>query len=229
MSNIIELNKVSKIFTLASQSVTALSDINLEVKTAQIVSITGRSGSGKSTLLHLIGLLDFPTEGDIRINGSKTSELPDILASRLRNESVGFIFQMNNLLPEFTAYENIIMPFLISGGSETEVKDRALNLLHSVGMENRIKHRPGELSGGEQQRVAIARALVMNPPIVLADEPTGNLDKSNSDKIMNLLFKLCEDFELTLLIVTHDRNIADATPSQIRMEDGKIVEVGGAW
>lgn len=229
MAAIIAIQGVTKVFSIASQAVTALNGVDLSIEAAQRVAITGRSGSGKSTLLHLIGLLDAPTEGKIIIKQVDTSSLADRMASKFRNQAVGFIFQMNNLLPDFSALENVIMPYLIAGGQRQKIIPKAMDLLRSVGMENRINHRPGEMSGGEQQRVAIARALVMSPPIVLADEPTGNLDKTNSDKVMNVLHALCEDHQVTLLLVTHDPAIAESMPSSIVMEDGRIVARKGQW
>ena len=155
--------------------------------------------------------------------------MADQQASLFRCRMVGFVFQMNNLLPEFSAIENVMMPGLIAGSRTNEVRDRAATLLASVHMSHREKHRPGELSGGEQQRVAIARALVMAPPLLLADEPTGNLDKKNGELVQELLLNLCHSRGVTMLLVTHDLNLAESLPYQLVMEDGRIVETGGAW
>ena len=226
---IIDLQHISKVYQVESQEVNALIDVSLQVKRGQIIAVTGRSGSGKSTLLHIAGMLDQPSQGRLFINGTDVSRMPDNLSSQFRNATIGFVFQMNNLLPEFSALENVMMPGLIAGLQFGEVQERARRLLSVVNLENRATHRPGELSGGEQQRVAIARALLMQPPIILADEPTGNLDKRNSDAIQGLLFKLCEDHGVSMLLVTHDMNLAAKFPQQIVMEDGRIVERGGKW
>ncbi len=226
---VISLRNLYKIYEIESHKVEALRDVNLDIKRGQMVAITGRSGSGKSTLLHVTGTLDRPTRGQVFLNGTDVSEMPDHLASQFRNSTVGFVFQMNNLLPEFSALENVMMPGLIANASRREVAERAKSLLEAVGLAHRIHHRPGELSGGEQQRVAIARALLMEPPILLADEPTGNLDKRSSQAIQELLMHLCQSNGVTMLLVTHDLALADSLPQQVVMEDGRIVETGGIW
>lgn len=228
-SVVIDLQHISKVYQVEAQQVNALVDVSLQVKRGQIIAVTGRSGSGKSTLLHIAGMLDQPTQGRLSINGTDVSRMPDNLASQFRNATVGFVFQMNNLLPEFSAVENVMMPGLIAGLQFNEVQARAQGLLDAVMLGQRARHRPGELSGGEQQRVAIARALLMQPPIILADEPTGNLDKRNSDAVQELLFRLCTDHGVSMLLVTHDMNLAAQFPTQIVMEDGRIVERGGQW
>ena len=188
------------------------------------VSVTGTSGSGKSTILHMIGTLDRLSSGKVFLNGAEITGMSDQSLSAFRNHTIGFVFQMNNLLPEFSAMENVMMPGLISGGSRSAVKEKASLLLRAVGLSHREKHRPGELSGGEQQRVAIARALLMDPPIILADEPTGNLDRKTSHAIEDLLLQLCEDNSLTMLLVTHDLKLAQKFDKRLIMEDGKIIE-----
>jgi len=224
---IISTKNLQKVYTLEAQKISALSDINLQIPRGTIAAISGKSGAGKSTLLHVIGTLDRPTAGHIFLNGSDASRMSDRVASNFRNRTIGFIFQMNNLLPEFSAVENIMMPGLISGSPKGAVKSRAIDLLRAVGLGEREKHRPGELSGGEQQRVAIARALLMAPPILLADEPTGNLDQKTSDAIQDLLLELCVAHQVTMLLVTHDEDLADRLPSRIVMEDGRVVDDGG--
>jgi lipoprotein-releasing system ATP-binding protein len=226
---IIELQGVYKTYQVERQQVEALRGVNLKVRKGQMVAVTGRSGSGKSTLLHVIGTLDTPSAGLVRLNGKDVSHVSDQAASAFRNRTVGFVFQMNNLLPEFSAIENVMMPGLISGGNRSTLRDRAIQLLKAVDLGHRMDHRPAELSGGEQQRVAIARALLMEPPILLADEPTGNLDKKSGDMVESLLMDLGKRNQLTMLLVTHDLELAKRLPYQVVMEDGNIVDFGGPW
>ena len=227
--HIIQVRDLVKIYQVEAHQVNALQGVSMDVRPGQIVGVTGRSGSGKSTLLHVLGTLDRPTSGQVSLGGIDVAKMPDQQSSLFRCRMVGFVFQMNNLLPEFSAIENVMMPGLIAGRKYSEVRDRAASLLASVHMSQREKHRPGELSGGEQQRVAIARALVMEPPILLADEPTGNLDKKNGELVQELLLDLCHSRGVTMLLVTHDLNLAASLPYRLIMEDGKIVETGGAW
>ena len=203
-----------------------LKKVDLKIPAGKIVSVTGKSGAGKSTLLHLIGALDKPTTGNVLLNGTDVSKVDDQTASSFRNKTIGFVFQMNNLLPEFSAIENVMMPGMIAGVKKAPVHERAKMLLDAVGLGERLNHRPGELSGGEQQRVTIARALLMAPPILLADEPTGNLDNKTSLEIQELLFKLAEQYKMTMLLITHDADLAARLPSRIVMEDGCIKEEG---
>jgi len=223
MDYVITLKGVYKTYKLESLEVEALRGIDLKIPRGVISSIAGPSGSGKSTLLHIMGTLDRPTAGLVEINGTVVADLSDHLLSRFRNSSIGFVFQMNNLLSEFSAIENVMMPGIISGSQAEVVRARAQILLRSVGLAHRENHRPGELSGGEQQRVAIARALLMAPPLLLADEPTGNLDKKTSAHIEELLMGLCQEHGVTMLMVTHDPNLASRLPCAISMEDGKII------
>jgi lipoprotein-releasing system ATP-binding protein len=226
---IIELQGVFKTYQVVEQQVQALRGVNLKIRKGQMVGVTGRSGSGKSTLLHVIGTLDTPSAGIVRLNGKDVSRVSDQTASAFRNRTVGFVFQMNNLLPEFSAIENVMMPGLISGGNRSLLRDRAIKLLQSVELAHRLNHRPAELSGGEQQRVAIARALLMEPPILLADEPTGNLDKKSGELVESLLVELGKKNQVTMLLVTHDGELAKRLPYQVVMEDGNIVDFGGSW
>ena len=226
---IIKLSQVTKTYHIESQKVEALKTLDLDIQKGQVVSIAGRSGSGKSTMLHVTGTLDKPSSGRVVLNGVDVSTLSDTLASKFRNRTVGFVFQMNNLLPEFSAVENVMMPGLIAGGDKSAVKSRAIELLTAVNLKHRLSHRPAELSGGEQQRVAIARALLMEPSILLADEPTGNLDKKSSEIVEGLLLELCRKNGVTMLLVTHDMELAARLPSRVVMEDGRIVETGGDW
>ena len=222
-SSSIRIENVHKYFTLESQVVRALSGVSLDISLGSLVGVTGRSGSGKSTLLHLIGMLDRPSQGSIYINDQDISSMSDYQASQVRNQTIGFVFQMNNLLPEFSALENVMMPALISGRKKGHIREQARSMLESVGLGRRLIHRPGELSGGEQQRVAIARALIMSPQIILADEPTGNLDKKSGLAVEELLLSLCEQYQITMLLVTHDLELAARLPKRIVLEDGKIV------
>ena len=225
----IDLQNVSKTYQVEMQKVQALRGVDLRVRKGQLVGVTGRSGSGKSTLLHVIGTLDTPSSGLVRLNGRDVSKLNDQTASAFRNRTVGFVFQMNNLLPEFSAIENVMMPGLIAGLGRSSLRERAVQLLESVELGQRLHHRPSELSGGEQQRVAIARALIMEPAILLADEPTGNLDKKSGELVESLLLELGLRKQLTMLLVTHDTGLANRLPYQVVMEDGNIVDFGGSW
>ncbi len=224
MQTIIGLQNISKTYTIAQQKVAALRDISIDIEAGKKIAVTGKSGAGKSTLLHIIGTLERPSTGKIFLAGTDVSTMPDQMLSSFRNSSVGFIFQMNNLLAEFTALENVMMPGLIASAPKKEILYRAKELLESVGLHKRSNHRPSELSGGEQQRVAIARSLIMAPPILLADEPTGNLDQKSSEDVKRLLFELCDAYNITLLLVTHDLHLASQFPHQIIMEDGMIIE-----
>ena len=220
---IITLEGVRKEYTIDAARVEALRGVTVSVPEGAMVAVTGKSGAGKSTLLHIIGTLDRPTAGRVLINGIDLSGLTDRELSRFRSRSIGFIFQMHNLLPEFSAIENAMMPGIIAGMRISDLRDRAAGLLASVGLESRLNHKPGELSGGEQQRVAIARALFMAPPLLVADEPTGNLDRRTSIMIQDLLLELVSAQKMTLVLVTHDMELAARLPSQIVMEDGEII------
>ena len=217
---------VRKIYKIGGQEVEALRSVDLDIAAGSIVALTGKSGAGKSTLLHILGTLDRPTAGQVVLCGTDVSSMSDLAASHFRNAKVGFVFQMNNLLNEFSAVENVMLPGLIAGAPKQLVADRAARLLKAVGLEKRVNHRPGELSGGEQQRVAIARALVMAPPILLADEPTGNLDQRTSSSIQELLMQICTENKVTMLLVTHDLDLAKRLPNQVIMEDGGVISGG---
>jgi lipoprotein-releasing system ATP-binding protein len=199
-----------------------LRGVNLEVKQAEIVSIVGSSGSGKSTLLHILGGLDRPTSGDVFWHEESIYQhKPDKLAE-LRNVNVGFVFQFHHLLPEFTAIENVMMPALIKGASQQKAEKRAAELLEQFGMGERLQHRPSQLSGGEQQRVSMARALTNNPSIILADEPTGNLDEKNTDTILNLLFQLRDMEDVSIVIITHEMQIATHCDTIYSLHNGTL-------
>lgn len=200
-----------------------LHGVTLSVKRGEIVSIVGASGAGKSTLLQIIGTLMTADEGEVTIDGISPMGLSDRELATFRNKHIGFVFQFHHLLEEFSAVENVMMPMLIAGTRRTDAQKRALELLDIVGMSHRTEHRPSALSGGEQQRVAIARALANNPSIVLADEPTGNLDSHTRDEIQSLFFELRERTGQTFLIVTHDDKLAEQSDRKIEMNDGRII------
>ena len=226
MQSGIDLQHVSKVYSIGSQAIPALRDVSLSIPLGSIAAIIGKSGAGKSTLLHIVGALDRASAGTVRFNGLDLSCMEDQIASNFRNSTVGFIFQMNNLLQEFSAIENVMMPGLIAGFAPAVTRQKATEVLRSVGLSHRAEHRPGELSGGEQQRVAIARALLMSPPLLLADEPTGNLDNKTSRDIQALLLDLCRDLKMTMLLVTHDLDLASRLPNQIVMDDGQVIDRG---
>ena len=200
-----------------------LRGVSLEVKEGEIVSIVGASGAGKTTLLQIIGTLLPADGGEVEIAGTKVLGLNEKRTAEFRNRHIGFVFQFHNLLPEFSALENVMMPALIGGVSRKEAKQRALELLSAVGLSERAEHKPSQLSGGEQQRVAIARALINRPSVVLADEPTGNLDTHNRDEIQRLLFDVREKFGQTIVMVTHDERLAEMADRKIVMSDGAIL------
>lgn len=218
---LVSVQNVTKAFEHEGRSLEVLRGIDLEVDAGEMATIVGPSGAGKSTLLHLIGTLDLPNEGQILYEGRDVTQLGSSDLAEFRNQSIGFVFQFHHLLPEFTALENVMMPGLIQGRRRYE--DRALELLDEVGLSDRLSHRPGELSGGEQQRVALARALLMKPKLILADEPTGNLDSQTSESVQRLFFDLNQRHGITFLIVTHSRDFAAMMPRQVSMKDGRIV------
>lgn len=200
-----------------------LRGVSLEVEKGEIVSIVGASGAGKTTLLQIIGTLLPADGGEVEINGTKLFALNEKRTAEFRNRHIGFVFQFHNLLPEFSALENVMMPALIGGAKRKETKQRALELLSAVGLSERAEHKPAQLSGGEQQRVAIARALMNKPSVLLADEPTGNLDTHNRDEIQRLLFEVREKFGQTIVMVTHDERLAEMADRKIVMSDGTIL------
>ena len=214
----IQVNHVDKSFG----SLQVLKDISLEVQTSQVVTIVGPSGAGKSTLLHLIGTLDRPDKGEIIIDGVKIHALTDDQLSDFRSAHIGFVFQFHHLLPEFTAIENVMLPMLIAGQSRQDAQQRAKELLGFLKLDDRVGHKPSELSGGEQQRVAVARALANNPNLILADEPSGNLDTENAQKLHQLFFELRDRFHQTFIIVTHNEELAKLSDRRIVMRDGQI-------
>ena len=218
---------VKKIYRTGAKEVRAVDGISLEIRKGESVAIVGPSGSGKSTILHILGGLDRPTSGKIFLEDSDLYAMSDSKRADIRGGKVGFVFQAYHLLPEFTALENVMLPALIkrteTRGKRLDIREKAKKILESVGLEDRLSHRPGELSGGESQRVAIARALINDPQVLLCDEPTGNLDSKNSEAIYNLLFELKTKSGISLVIVTHDESITRQTNRTIRLKDGKEV------
>ncbi len=197
-----------------------LKNVSLQINKAEVVAIVGASGAGKTTLLQLIGTLDKPTDGKISINNTDVAALSDKKLSAFRNKNIGFVFQFHHLLPEFTAIENVCLPALIAGVSKKEATHKAAELLDLLGVSHRIDHKPNELSGGEQQRVAVARALINDPSVILADEPSGNLDTNNAHELHKLFFTLREKLQQTFFIVTHNKDLADMSDRQLLMKDG---------
>ena len=204
-------------------SLEVLKGIDVKIDTGEIISIVGASGAGKSTLLHILGTLDRPTAGTLKINETDTLTLNDRSLSDFRNRKIGFVFQFHHLLPEFTALENVCIPAYIAGKSRREAEDRAYELLDFLNMSHRLEHKPAQLSGGEQQRLAVARALVNNPAVVLADEPSGNLDSVNARELHQLFFQLREKFRQTFVIATHNEELATMSDRKIIIRDGVIL------
>jgi len=211
-----------KSFLHMGRRLDVLRGIDLNIYAGQILAIVGASGAGKSTLLHCIGTLDLPTRGRIRLAGEELTSMGSARLAAVRNKSIGFVFQFHHLLPEFNALENVMLPGLISGKNRREMEKRASALLEEVGLSHRVSHRPGELSGGEQQRVAVARALTLDPKLLLADEPTGNLDSATSEAIHDLFFQINKLHGTTIVVVTHNAAFAESMPRVVRMRDGKV-------
>ena len=199
-----------------------LDDVSLEVTRGEMVAVVGDSGAGKSTLLHILGGLDAPSAGQVKIVGERITGRSDEEVAALRNRSVGFVFQFHHLLREFSALENVMMPLRIQGVAATEARDRATELLARVGLAPRMQHRPGAMSGGEQQRTAVARALVARPALLLADEPSGNLDRNNAERLHSLFAELAEDMSLGIVVVTHNQSLASRAHRTLLMEGGKL-------
>jgi lipoprotein-releasing system ATP-binding protein len=205
--------------------ITVFDGVDLQVQRGEMVAIIGASGAGKSTLLHLLGALDRPTAGRVLIGGRALEGMNDDAVSTLRNRTVGFVFQFHHLLREFTALENVMMPLRIGGTEERAARERALALLARVGLAGRVHHRPSELSGGEQQRTAVARALAADPAVLLADEPSGNLDHHNSERLHELFAELSRELEIAMVIVTHNRSLAARADRILQLEDGRLSQI----
>ncbi len=231
MSNLIEIQELRKSFFTPAGELKILKGINLSIKAGEVIGIVGASGVGKSTLLHILGTLDRPTSGNVLYDNIDVFSVNDAALTSFRNKTIGFVFQFHHLLPEFTAIENVIMPGLISMGSRVqgfkgssykEVIERAERVLDKMGLSERKRHRPGELSGGEQQRVAVARALILEPKVVLADEPTGNLDTETGEDLFNLLLTLNREKNITFVIVTHNEALSKRCHRVVEMVDGRL-------
>jgi lipoprotein-releasing system ATP-binding protein len=216
------VSSLTKSFETRSGVLPILKGIDLQLKSGEALAVTGPSGSGKSTLLYIIGTLDRPTSGKVMLNGVNPFELPEAELATFRNRQIGFVFQDHHLLPQCSVLENVLVPTLISKVDRVEIEKYAKELLNRVGLGNRMEHRPAELSGGERQRAAIARALVLKPTLLLADEPTGNLDRTNAHSIANLLLELQQSQKLSLIVVTHSMELAKLLPRRLEMDDGKL-------
>ena len=222
MSSLLEVRSLYKSYGNGSAKVEVLKGIDLIVEAGDTVALVGPSGAGKSTLLHIMGTIDRPSTGEVLFDGKDIFALSDQLLASFRNRSIGFVFQFHHLLPEFSALENVMMPLLIGGVPRSQTEVKAKSLLDDVGLSHRVTHRPGELSGGEQQRVAIARALVCSPRLLLADEPTGNLDMKTSEEVHALLYSIQRQSGISLVIVTHNEHLAAGMGRTIRIVDGRI-------
>jgi lipoprotein-releasing system ATP-binding protein len=224
----LEATRVVKVFHGGDGAeVRVLEGVDLSVARGEMIAIIGASGAGKSTLLHVLGALERPTAGDVRLNGERVADLDDEALAALRNRSVGFVFQFHHLLKEFSALENVMMPLRIAGRAPAGARDRAKSLLVRVGLESRMSHRPSEMSGGEQQRTAVARALAMQPPLLLADEPSGNLDHHNAESLHDLFAQLAREMALGLVVVTHNRSLAARAGRVLLLEDGRLGDNSG--
>jgi lipoprotein-releasing system ATP-binding protein len=226
MNALIEARGIRKVYAGGDgQPLEVLRSVDLEVRRGEFVAIVGASGAGKSTLLHLLGALDVPSGGDVWLDGSRYADLDATATAELRNRKVGFVFQFHHLLREFSALENVMMPLLIGGMAPRQARSRAEEVLSEVGLAGRMTHRPAELSGGEQQRCAVARALVHDPSVVLADEPSGNLDHANSERLHELFFRLAREYETAVVVVTHNRQLAGRADRILWLEDGRLTTV----
>jgi lipoprotein-releasing system ATP-binding protein len=223
MSNVLACRQLGKTFGEGEVALNILHDIDFTVSAGERIAITGTSGSGKSTLLHLLGGLDEPTSGDVSITGQSLASLSSVQLGQLRNRTLGFVYQFHHLLPEFTATENVAMPLLVRGVRSAQAREQAESLLARVGLSARLSHKPGEMSGGERQRAAIARALVTKPACVLADEPTGNLDRHNAEQVYALMLELNQELGTSLLVATHDPLIAERMDRVVKLEDGRLI------
>ena len=228
MSAILEAQGLRKLYRGGDGApIEVLSDVDLAVARGEFVAIVGASGSGKSTLLHLLGALDTPTSGQVRLDGLVYGEQTAAALAAVRNRKIGFVFQFHHLLREFSALENVMMPLLIAGEAESRARSRAEELLAAVGLAGRMTHRPSQLSGGEQQRAAVARALAADPRVVLADEPSGNLDHANSERLHELFARLAREFETALVVVTHNRLLAGRADRVLSLDGGRLVPLSG--
>ena len=222
-NNLISVKGVSKVFKVGEENFTALRDINLEIDSGSFMSFVGPSGSGKTTILNLIGGLDVPTAGNIFFKNTKLSSMNRNQMAQYRRKNIGFIFQTYNLFPVYSVYENILFPLLLNGSKEKDVRERVMNIINKVGLSDQVKKRPSQLSGGQCQRVAIARALVKDPLLILADEPTANLDSKNSLQILELMSELNKQYKAAVVFSTHDEKVTRYVRREVGLEDGKII------
>ncbi len=225
MNSLLSVQNLFRTYTTGTNHVEVLRGVNFDMSEGEILALTGASGVGKSTLLHLIGGLDRPSLGEVYFQSKPLSSLTDMELAQYRNKSIGMVFQFHHLLPEFTAVENVAMPLLISSASTRQSMKKAESLLEVVGLSNRRNHRPPELSGGEQQRIALARAMVGNPSLILADEPTGNLDEETGKMVFNVICRLNQTFKVSFIVATHNLNLARASHRWMKMTDGKVEPV----
>ena len=221
---VLRAESVSKVYQQGSLNVRVLDGVNLDVGKGEQIAIVGSSGTGKSTLLHLLAGLDKPTGGSITLDGKNLSRLSEAERGKLRNNSLGFVYQFHHLLPEFTALENVMIPLMVRRMPKQAIRSEAARLLERVNLSDRLNHKPGELSGGERQRVAIARALIVKPLCLLADEPTGNIDRQNAQNVQDLLVELDRDLDVSLIVATHDLQLAGSMKRILRLEDGVLKE-----
>ncbi|MFT5441884.1 MAG: lipoprotein-releasing system ATP-binding protein [Myxococcota bacterium] len=226
---LVKISKLTKSYETGDGTLDVLKDLEFEVQAGERIAVVGQSGVGKSTFLHILGTLDHPTSGNLYFRGEDVFAKDNAGLAKIRNEFLGFVFQFHHLLPEFSALENVMIPGLIQRRSRNEMRDRAVAILEEVGLGHRIDHRAGKLSGGERQRVAVARALVLDPPLVLADEPTGNLDPTIGEQISELLFEINRTRGTTLIVVTHNERMAEKLGKTLVLEGGKFVADNGNW
>lgn len=221
-NGILGATEIAKTFSFNTRRIDVLKSVNLSVKRGEFIGIVGASGTGKSTLLHILGGLDRPTGGNVRVDGVDIFSLGDNKLSALRGSKIGFVFQFHHLLPEFTALENVLIPSMISGAEQGAVRRKAEELFDFVGLSDRMEHRPGKLSGGEQQRVAIVRALINDPDILLADEPTGNLDEKTANEVFDMVRRLASEKNLASIVVTHNNRLADSMDMVYELHEGQL-------
>lgn len=224
----LEVHQLCKSFPTATGELTILRNVELQLSGGDAVAVVGPSGSGKSTLLYIVGLLDQPTAGEVQINGEKPHHFPEAVQARFRSRQIGFIFQDHHLLPQCTVLENVLIPTLASGGADAAANTRARQLLDRVGLSSRLDHRPAQLSGGERQRVAVCRALINQPALLLADEPTGNLDRKTAEGVGTLLLELARESGSILICVTHSQELAGRFPRTLELRDGQLIDAGAA-
>jgi lipoprotein-releasing system ATP-binding protein len=229
MSSLLSAREIDKSYSEGGKEIVVLRQLNLELKTAERLAIVGESGVGKSTLLHILGTLDRPTRGRIIYSGKELPLDDEAALSAFRNREIGFVFQFHYLLPDFSALENVMLPALIQGLSLAQAREQAEDLLESVGLKERMSHRPGKLSGGEQQRVSVARSVILQPKLILADEPTGSLDFRIGQEVHDLLFQLNEQRGVGLIIATHNRDFAEKIGRQLELRDGQLFPVTHCW